>query len=311
MTALKQDLNLLQEGLLKLKSFPEELEVPEADPRCPEVSAKARQEIETLQKVVTEGMELLAKDQLKPAVEKLGHQANEPSVLSLLNQVRESVWDKVEIAQVMKRRSQQAQQVAVLMQVVKEQLLPLQELTGALHKKLLNAQSFKQYPQMPVLASKHQTGLNQAQKIVDNLSKASEQARAHLHQKDLAQATLVLQEADDSVKQARQSIEPLQNSMGEVDIYIKNCKQILEKRSKRLEALKHLRKVQEYLTDLEEQLEPLQNGIRQMNQDFPVAKGYPALPENAESKLSRAQNLALKLKAEMETSRQYLKKWRT
>lgn len=293
----RQELQLLDRFVKKLQKFPEEMNISRPDKEATPFLSKAKSEVKQVETTLQKGRELLYQNHLQEAIELL-KPLDKPSFAKLvlnLQQVKENVQDAFQIAENVERRNIQGKEIASLLQLTKEKLSPLREITKNIHEKLaILGNNFPGSEGFPVPATAYEASLQKGNKLREKLQETVEQVKVLVRQKDFKSALDILRKKE-AIEDAGKILPKLQQTSHEVEELLAKCHLIAQEREMTGKINTETEKIHKYLKDLEEQLTPLKASTKEIAENFPVGEGYPQPPSAALDTLEKGESIAQKL----------------
>ncbi len=292
--SLEKELLTLAKGLEKLNSFPASLKVS-SPKQAKEVYLQAKEEKNILTQALEKNKKLLSKNQFTQAISGLREQVAQDSSLAFLRQARESVFDAIELAENVQKRTEQAQEITQLMQKAREGLLPLQSSLVQLKQRLSFAQeSFPQEKNFPLLSPSYEKTLQEAEKVSFDLYRILEEAKQKLQQNTNSEeeeerllriAQRSLENSEPLVRQVSLWRPKAQEALESLDKFISQCEKLIENRARRQQrqvALTYIKELQERRDGIKTELAALIRAY-QILESFPASLNVPKPLSQVES----------------------------
>lgn len=295
---LQKEFDAIGKGSKTLQKFPDELNVPRPDKDAAPFLQQARIDMEKLQATLNKGREALYQNRFEEAITLLQSLDREKlqATIGGLRQLEENIQDAMQIAQGSEKRTRQARDIAQLLQVTKEKLLPLDDLMQVVaQKNAVLRDTFPPSQGFPALDVASYEVFQKASKVRNELKKTTARVKTMLDNKEFDNALVLLQKQRDFVDDATQILPQIKDIESKLDEATQKCQAMSREKENLGEITRRGDQVQAYLKDLEEHLVPLQANLKDFSQNFTSQEGYAELPPQAYQTAEKGDKLAQQL----------------
>jgi DNA repair exonuclease SbcCD ATPase subunit len=296
---LLQEFDNIGKGSKVLQKFPDELNVPRPDKDAASLLQTARTGLDNLQATLNKGREALYQNRFDEAVSLLQSLDRTKIQTSMANlrQLAENIQDAIQIAQGSEKRTRQSRDIAQLLQVTKEKLLPLDDLMQVVaQKNAVLRDTFPPNQGFPALDVAAYEVFQKASKVRNELKKTAAKVKTLLDNKEFDNALSLLQKQRSFVEEATQILPQIKEIENKLDATSEKCQSLSREKENLGEITRRSEQVAGYLKELEEHLIPLQTNLKDFAQNFPGQEGYPELPQQAQSTAENGGRIAQQLR---------------
>ncbi|NUM35659.1 MAG: hypothetical protein HUU50_14020 [Candidatus Brocadiae bacterium] len=292
----QKELDALSHASESLQKFPSDLNIPRPDLQEKDFIASSEKDLREIKEALQKSSQFIYQSQWNEAQKAIESFQGKSYSLSKLIQVKSNTQDALRIASSMQKSSALGKEIATLMQNTKEKLFAMEQITETLEKQVSDlGQNYPLSEGFPAVDILYAPYLSKAQSMRENLRKTVQEVETFLDKKSLDEALDKLKKTQPGLEAAQSIIPQVAQISKSLSEKITQYQKMKLNRNQIATLNEKFQKVKGYGKEIQEHLQPLDTNLKVFKKNFASEEGYPQIPAEVETVLSKGYTLHQKI----------------